>query len=684
MSGALQVSAQDPEGVAAAERFGLHSQVAALALFVAILLGAFYWDFRRRRVAERALRDSEALARLIVSSAQDGILTMDETGAVLSVNPAAERMFGFPGDHIKGQKVQVFLPLFRWQLAGASIGPLQWTAGRRSDGSIFPVELVVGEAVAGGRRIFSAILRDVTERTRSEEALRRERNFVTAILDTAGALIVVIDSNGRVVRFNRACEEATGYSSDLISGKRIWDVFLIPDESAEARSAFERALSGEYPTKTEHHWIASSGARRLIAWSITALTDRDGKVEYAVGIGIDVTERKRLEEQLLHAQKMDAVGRLAGGVAHDFNNLLTAITGYSELLMNALKEQDPLRRDVEEIRKAGERAASLTRQLLAFSRKQILQPRVLDLNTIVTDMEKMLRRLIGEHIQLQTGLDPKLGRIKADPSQMEQVILNLAVNARDAMPNGGKLTIETANVVLNELYGNRHLGVDLGSYVMVGVTDNGTGMDAETQAHLFEPFFTTKEQGKGTGLGLSTVYGIVTQSGGKVWVYSEQGQGTTFKIYLPRVDEKAAEQRTPAVPAERRGSETILIVEDEAEVRTLISKIVRRLGYTVLDARDGVLALEASSRHQGPIHLVLTDIVMPGMNGPELAQKLSVTRPETKVLFMSGYPDEAVMHQGLLDPGAAFIQKPFSPKGLAAKLRELLDGERAVSQRAGT
>ncbi len=647
-------------------------QLAGLALFAAIIFGAFSMDLRRRAQAVRALHASEARAQLIVSSAQDGIITMDEAGLIGSFNPAAERMFGYAAAEITGRKLDVLLPLYRWELSGKE-GRV--ALGRRNDGSTFPVELMTGEAMAGGRRIYSGILRDITERTRAEEALRRERNFVSAILDTAGALVVVIDVSGRIVRFNRACEETTGYRLDLVSGKRIWDIFLAAEETAAVRSTFDRVMAGEYPSKSEHYWITSDGARRLISWSITALADREGKVEYAIAIGIDVTERKRLEEQLLHAQKMDAVGRLAGGVAHDFNNLLTAITGYSELLMHALREQDPLRKDVEEIRRAGERAASLTRQLLAFSRKQVLQPKVLDLNTVVRDMEKMLRRVIGENIELATSLDPRLGRVKADPGQIEQVVLNLAVNARDAMPRGGKLIIETGNVVLNELYGNRHVGVDLGSYAMVAVTDTGCGMDAETQSHLFEPFFTTKELGRGTGLGLSTVYGIVTQSGGKIWVYSEPGHGTTFKIYLPRVQERSGEPIAENPVKVANGSETILLVEDEDEVRGLIRKIVHKHGYTVIEARAGDEALQAAQSHPGPIHLLLTDIVMPRIGGPELARMLHQVRPGTKVLFMSGYPDGAVQNQRLLEPGAAFIQKPFSPSVLAVKIREVLDAE---------
>jgi signal transduction histidine kinase len=385
-------------------------------------------------------------------------------------------------------------------------------------------------------------------------------------------------------------------------------------------------------------------------------------------------ELSQAQDQLRQAQKMEAVGRLAGGVAHDFNNLLTAITGYSDLLMSDLAEGDPRRADLEQIKHAADRAAGLTRQLLAFSRRQVLQPRVLDLNVVITDVEKMLRRVIGEDIDLVTIPGSALGRVKADPGQLDQVILNLAVNARDAMPEGGKLTIETANVELDGAYALRHIAVRPGPYVMLAVSDTGCGMDAEILARLFEPFFTTKEVGKGTGLGLATVYGIVTQSGGSISVYSEPGRGTTFKMYLPRVKE-AVETRvvvaSPDTPV--RGSETILVVEDEEAVRSLARLVLERKGYTVLEARHGTEALRVSERHEGPIALVLTDLVMPGLGGRELAGRLATVRPDTKVLYMSGYTDNAIVHQGVLDAGAAFLSKPFTPDALARKVREVLD-----------
>jgi two-component system, cell cycle sensor histidine kinase and response regulator CckA len=380
------------------------------------------------------------------------------------------------------------------------------------------------------------------------------------------------------------------------------------------------------------------------------------------------------EEQLRQSQKLEAVGQLAGGVAHDFNNLLTVINGYCDLLLRGFERGSPPRLKVEEIRKAGERAASLTRQLLAFSRKQVLQPKLLKLNSIVSDIDKMLRRLIGEDIDLLTVLEPSLGHIKADPGQVEQVILNLAVNARDAMPQGGKLTIETSNVHLDEEYARKHTSIRPGHFVMLAVSDNGTGMDATTQAHLFEPFFTTKPQGKGTGLGLSTVYGIVKQSDGNIWVYSERGLGTTFKVYLPRVDEVAKVETASGPLGELpRGRETVLLTEDEEPVRRLTRVILEMNGYQVLEAASGDEALILYEAHTGEVDLILTDVVMPRMSGRELAQQLEILSPGIKVLYLSGYTDDAIVRHGLLDQKMAFLQKPFTPDGLLRKVRAVLD-----------
>jgi CheY-like chemotaxis protein len=368
---------------------------------------------------------------------------------------------------------------------------------------------------------------------------------------------------------------------------------------------------------------------------------------------------------------------LAGGIAHDFNNLLTVITGYSSLILQRLPDDDPLRPQLAEVEKAGFRASSLTRQLLAFSRKQVLQPKVFDLGSLVADLSKMLRRLVGENIELNTVLRNGAGRVYADPGQVEQVLMNLVVNARDAMPKGGKLTIEVEDVDLNEEYAGMHIAVKPGQYLMLAVSDTGLGMDSETKKRIFEPFFTTKEVGKGTGLGLSTVYGIVKQSGGNIWVYSEVGKGTTFKIYLPVVESKAESIKVTAKHSELpQGSENILLVEDEAMVRTLARTILEQLGYRVLEATNGEEAVRIFESQREPIHLILTDVVMPLMGGKELADRIGSIKPETRVLYMSGYTDDAIVHHGVLDPGTAFLEKPFSPNSLAHKVREVLESRR--------
>jgi nitrogen-specific signal transduction histidine kinase len=405
--------------------------------------------------------------------------------------------------------------------------------------------------------------------------------------------------------------------------------------------------------------------------------DERGALINYVSVQRDVTRELQLEEQYRQAQKMEAIGRLAGGVAHDFNNLLVVIIGYTELLLDRQLGARPWRTYVEQIKKAGEHAAGLVRHLLAFSRQQVLQPEILGLNGVVSNIEPMLRRLIGEDIDLIAKLEPGLGQVKADAGQIEQIILNLAANARDAMPRGGKLIIETANVELDATYLRRHAGVEPGWYVMLAVSDTGIGMDAATQARIFEPFFTTKAQGQGTGLGLATVYGIVKQSGGHIWVYSELGRGTTFKIYLPRVHETArAVKPRPGLLDMPPGSETVLVVEDEESVRALTRHILERCGYTVLEAGHGGEALLLAEQRQEPIHLLLTDVVMPHTSGRELADRLAALHPEMKVLYISGYTDQHLVHHGVLEPGMHLLQKPFSPQALAHLVRQVLDAPR--------
>jgi signal transduction histidine kinase/CheY-like chemotaxis protein len=416
------------------------------------------------------------------------------------------------------------------------------------------------------------------------------------------------------------------------------------------------------------------GKQIHIALTVSPIKDVSGRIVGASAIGRDITESKQMEDMFRQAQKMEAVGRLAGGVAHDFNNMLSVIIGYSELLLERADTDGQVRKQCEEIKRAGDRAASLTRQLLAFSRQQVLEPRVLNLNTSVAEIEKMLRRLIGEDIDLRTSLDPTLGLVKADPGQIEQVIMNLAVNARDAMPEGGKLIIETSNTELDDEYALHHPPCIVGRYVILAVTDSGVGMSQETKARIFEPFFTTKELSKGTGLGLSTVYGVVKQSGGYIWVYSEPGQGSVFKLYLPRVDGSEVQIRpAKSAPELLAGTETILLVEDEQSVRALTRNLLEQGGYTVLEADNGAHAVEIAKQHHGPIHLLLTDVVMPGMNGPAVAEMILPIHPEAKALYVSGYNSSFGTQTGLVPAGANLFQKPFSRAALLRKVRNLLD-----------
>ena len=503
---------------------------------------------------------------------------------------------------------------------------------------------------------------------------------LSAAIEQAAESVIITDTEGIIIYVNPAFEQISGYSqaealgqtpSFMKSGQH--DAIFYQELWAAISAG--RVWRGRFVNQRKDGTLYTEDA------TITPVHNENQVIVNYVSVQRDVTRELQLEEQYLQAQKMEAIGRLSGGVAHDFNNLLVVITGYSELLLDRhLSADSPLRKFVEEIQRAGERAAGLTQQLLAFSRKQVLQPQILNLNDTIVTMDKMLWRLIGEDIDLITKPSPNLGQVKADPGQVEQIILNLVVNARDAMPHGGKIIIETANVELDEAYTRHHSEVKPGLYTLLAVSDTGTGMDAATQSLIFEPFFTTKEQGKGTGLGLSTVFGIVKQSGGNIWVYSELGRGTTFKIYLPQVQERIASQEPrPNLAELSPGHETILLVEDEAPVRGLARQVLELGGYTVLEATRGSEALLHCEQQQGAIDLLLTDVIMPGgLNGRELAEQVRAVSPGVKVLYMSGYTDDAIVHHGVLEPGLFFLQKPFTPVALARKVREVLEaGSRA-------
>ncbi len=507
-----------------------------------------------------------------------------------------------------------------------------------------------------------------------------------AVLESSLDGVMILNEDGLVQELNLAAENMLGYSVGD-GERRHWFDFVQAQEAGVRKLGGARAsqpadlrtfpLGGRVETTAR-----KADGTEFPAEIAIIRVHLAGKEAYALWMR-DLTDRRQLESQLWHSQKMEAVGRLAGGVAHDFNNLVTVIGGYSDLLLMNLPRNSTLHRHAEEIKKAGDRAASLTRQLLAFSRRQVLEPRVLDLNAVIGNVEKMLRRLIGEDIVLSTALHPGLWPVKTDPGQLEQVLLNLAVNARDAMPGGGKLTIETGNVTRTSTQAGRYRPtMPPGQYVLLAVSDTGAGIDPEIRSHIFEPFFTTKEEGKGTGLGLATVYGIVKQSGGYIWVYSEPGQGASFKIYLPRAQEVSANLPGHAVqPHLRGGTETILVTEDEGAVRKLVHDALESAGYKVLEAEDAREALRLAGEHNNEIDLLLTDVVMPGINGRELAGKLRLLDSGIRVVYMSGYAENAIVHHGIVDRGAVLLQKPFTPDELVRKVRETLDSHPPVLAR---
>jgi PAS domain S-box-containing protein len=624
----------------------------------------------------------------ILHKAPYGIALIDDDGRFIYINPAFTNITGYTLEDIFAARGWFHRASPFSEYRREIISSLKRDVIQKGVDKIFNVVCKNGETkeiefkptlLDDGRVV--VILSDITERKRTEDALRESEEKYRTILENIEDGYFEVDIAGNLTFFNDSLCRMLGYSKDEMIGMNNRK-YTDQENAKKLYEAFNKVYRTGEPIKG-FGWevVAKDGTKLFGEVSVSLIKDSKGQPAGFRGIARDITERKRaeeekatLQEELRQSQKMEAIGGLAGGIAHDFNNLLTVISGNCQLSLLELKEKDSLKGNIEEIKAAADRAASLTRQLLAFSRRQVLNMKVLDLNTIIRDLEKMLRRMIGEDIELITSLADDLGTVKTDPGWIEQVIMNLAVNARDAMPSGGKLVIETNNAELAEPYARSHVAIKPGRYVKLSVNDTGIGMAPEVKEHLFEPFFTTKKKGKGTGLGLSTVYGIVKQSGGDIWAHSKPGLGTTFNIYLPRMDDSLEGMRNKVTREELLGGgETILVVEDEEDVRRLAVRILERQGYTVLEASCGNDALVLSKERKEPIHMVLTDVVMPGMNGRQLADQLIHLHPKMKVLYMSGYTDNAVFHHGILEEGVNYIQKPFTIGGLMKKMREVLD-----------
>jgi two-component system cell cycle sensor histidine kinase/response regulator CckA len=641
-------------------------------------------DIDKHKQAEERVR----LQAAALEAAANAIVITDPAGTIVRTNRAFSILTGYTQDEVLGKNPRL---LSSGQHDSAFYSALWKTissgktwqgemVNRRKDGSLYTEEMTITPvlSLAGQITHFVAIKQDVSLRKRAEEALRAAEEKYRTIFQDAAVGIFQSTPEGRFLSVNPALAKICGYDTpeqvaEITDLARDWYV------DPERREEFKRLIAVDGIVRNfEYQARRKDGAKIWLLENARAVRDARGEIRFYEGSVHDVTDRKLLEDQLRQAQKMEAIGRLAGGVAHDFNNALAVISGHSELLQIELPTSDPRREHAIEILKAGRRAASLTRQLLAFSRKQTIQPVVLDLNSVVADVDKMLRRLIGEDIDLTVVRDSKLDGVKADRGQIEQVLMNLAVNARDAMPGGGRLLIETANTELDEAYVRQHPYAKAGRFVMLKVSDTGCGMDKNTQAHIFEPFFTTKEIGKGTGLGLSMVYGIVKQSEGYISVYSEVDRGTTFRIYLPKA-EGASKLPDDIEPPKTlpRGTEAILLVEDEDSLRGLARGCLQSSGYHVLEAHDGKEAMDLAAQYRNPIQLLLTDMIMPGMNGAELAERLQPLRPEMKVVFMSGYTHDLASRQGVLKPGTVLLEKPFSIEGLLNRVRQVLDGKLA-------
>ncbi|HEY5478071.1 MAG TPA: PAS domain S-box protein, partial [Gaiellaceae bacterium] len=648
-------------------------------------------DLSSAKFAEEELLRTRELYRVVVENSHDMIAVLDPMGRFVFASPSYEQALGYgpeelvdvsPISLVHPSDVQRASDALRQAVTSQSAAVVELRMRHKRGNWVF-VEGTTTSVLDENGQLRSILMsfRDISERRTAEEELREAEARYRLLVEQL-PLITYINApgeSGRWVYLSPQLEEILGYKpADWVSDYGNFVSAIHPDDREHV--AAERAASGgKGRIGLEYRLISKDERTVWVRDEAVVVRDLSGKPLYVQGYLLDISvereaeiERRRLEAELLHSQKMEAIGRLAGGIAHDFNNLLTAITGYSELIVSELDPASSLARDAEEIKRAAEQAAAMTQQLLAFSRRQVLQPALLDPNEVIGRMEKMLQRLIGENVELVTALEPEVVMIRADRGQIEQVVMNLVVNARDSMPNGGRITVETANISLDDAGASR-LGLPAGNFVLATISDVGFGMDDETMSHIFEPFFTTKEQGEGTGLGLATVHGIVEQSNGAIQVASEIGKGSVFHVYLPVAEDSVEAERVVAPFGETRGSETLLLVEDEEMVRQLVARVLRELGYEVFETSSGGEALLLSDSLDRPIDLLVTDVVMPGMSGRELAEILVVRRPTTRVLFMSGYTDEAIVHHGVLDGEAEFIGKPFTPQELAHKIRGVLE-----------
>ncbi len=649
-------------------------------------------DVTERHAAENGLRRSEERYRTLVETLPDAVAVTDLEGRIVTVNARGAALWGAKTtDELIGADAFQFLApgdvartreSLQRVLTEGEIRDVEGTI-QRKDGAFYLGEIRVSllRDSKGRPSGFTAVIRDVTEMRTTESALRESEELYRTLVETSPDAIVLIDLEGTLVTANEQALTLYGFDDpEKFTGMHFLDL-IAPQDRKRAAANFQKRLTGDSFEEVRYAVTTGDGRERLVMIKGSLIRDETDSPTSVMAVIHDVTEKaaaeealRKSEEQLRQSQKMEAIGSLAGGMAHDFNNLLGVITGYSGLMLADLSEADPLHENVEEIKLAAERAAQLTSRLLAFCRKQVLEPKVLDLNEQIAGMEKMLRRLLGEDLDLLLVQEPALGRVLADAGHIEQIIMNLAVNAREAMPKGGKLTIETANLVMDEGSIEEHLGIEPGAYVLLAVSDTGTGMSPEVRERAFEPFFTTKPKGKGTGLGLATIYGIVKQSRGDIRVHTEPGRGTTFKVYLPVVEaEEEAARAVESVQDRMQGTETILVVEDEKLLLRLISRILARQGYRVIEASSAGEAILASERYEDSIDMMLTDVIMPQMSGVELGERLLAAHPGMKVLYMSGYTDSAIVHHELLNEGVMFIQKPFSAEKIALKVREVLD-----------